>query len=54
LEVSSLFSLAIKKAREEFNHKIEAVIKEKCTAIHPSVEWRFRNAAINLIIKEHE
>ena len=32
---------------EELNTRVQAVIKEQCTAIHPAVEWRFRQAAIN-------
>ncbi len=50
-ELLSLTSIAIKKNLENFNNKIEAVIKEKCTAIHPSVNWRFRSAAINLLFR---
>jgi hypothetical protein len=32
---------------DEFNNRVQAVIKEKCTAIHPVVEWRFRRAVMN-------
>ena len=46
-EVLPLFSIAIKRSMEELNTRIQAVIKEQCTAIHPAVEWRFRQAAIN-------
>lgn len=52
--VIPLFAMAIERSSEEFNNKIEAVIKEKCTAIHPSLEWKFRNAALNLLKKEEE
>ena len=45
----SLFAVAVKRSMDELENKIQAVIKEQCTAIHPSVEWRFRKAAINLI-----
>jgi len=44
-EIAPIFSLAIKKALEEIDHNVQAIIKEKCTAVHPSVEWRFRKAA---------
>ena len=27
--------------------EVESIIKEKCTAVHPSVEWRFRQAAFH-------
>jgi hypothetical protein len=44
-----LFATAVKRNAEEFENNIQKIIKEKCTAIHPSVEWRFRQAAVNLI-----
>ena len=46
-EVAPLFSMAVKRSIEELNARVQAVIKEKCTAIHPSVEWRFRQAVLN-------
>jgi hypothetical protein len=46
-EVLPLFSMAIKRSMEELNTRIQAVIKEQCTAIHPTVEWRFRQAALD-------
>lgn len=52
LEIVPLFSLAMKRSIEDLENKVQAIIKEKCTAIHPSVEWRFRRAALNLIEKE--
>jgi len=44
-----IFSLAIKKALDELEHQVQNVIRENCTAIHPSVEWRFRKAAIRYL-----
>jgi GAF domain-containing protein len=52
VEVLPLFSMAIKRSMEELNHRVQAIIKEKCTAIHPAVEWRFRKAAVSLIQKQ--
>jgi GAF domain-containing protein len=46
-EVLPLFSMAVKRSVDEFDTRIQAVIKAKCTAIHPSVEWRFRHAVMN-------
>jgi hypothetical protein len=40
------FTLAVKKALDDLDHRIQGIIKEKCTAIHPTVEWRFREAAL--------
>jgi hypothetical protein len=45
-EVLPLFSMAVKRSLEELDTRIQAIIKEQCTAIHPSVEWRFRVAAL--------
>lgn len=44
-----LFSMAVKRFLEERNDKIQSIIKEKCTAIHKSVEWKFRRAAVNYL-----
>lgn len=45
-EILPIFSVALKRSLDEFNSAVDRTIKEKCTAIHPSVEWRFRQAAI--------
>jgi hypothetical protein len=44
--LAPLFSMALKRGLDDMNNEIQAVIKEKCTAVHPSVEWRFRSAAV--------
>ncbi len=46
-EVLPLFSMAVKRSMEELETRIQAYIKEKCTAIHHSVDWRFRKAVLN-------
>jgi hypothetical protein len=46
-EVLPLFSMAVQRSMEELNTRIQALIKEKCTAIHPVVEWRFRKAVLS-------
>jgi len=53
-EVLPLLSMALKRSMEELNTRVQAIIKEKCTAIHPSVEWRFRKAAFNFMAKQRE
>lgn len=45
-EVIPLFAIAVKRSMDELNARVQAFIKEKCTAIHPSVEWRFRQAVL--------
>ena len=44
-QVAPLFSMALKKGLDERERQVQAIIKEKCTAVHPSVEWRFSQAA---------
>jgi hypothetical protein len=39
---------------EELDARVQAMIKEKCTAIHPVVEWRFRKAVFNAIERKGE
>ena len=53
-EVLPLFSMALKRGMEELNTRVQAIIKEKCTAIHPSVEWRFREAALNFMTRQDD
>jgi hypothetical protein len=46
-QIQPLFSAALKRALVDFDNNVQSVIKEKCTAVHPAVEWRFRKAALN-------
>lgn len=48
-EMAPLFALAIERRREEVNNRIEAIIREQYTALHPSVEWRFIESAFELL-----
>lgn len=48
-EVLPLFAVAVQRSMDELNSRVQAVIKERCTAIHPSVEWRFRRAVLRMI-----
>ncbi|MBC8421041.1 MAG: GAF domain-containing protein [Desulfobacterales bacterium] len=43
--IQPLFSMAVKKAIGDLDTRVQGIINEKCTAIHPTVEWRFRKAA---------
>ncbi|AYA37056.1 GAF domain-containing protein [Hymenobacter oligotrophus] len=49
-----LFAVAVKRNAEEIQTRVQSIIKEKFTAIHPSLEWRFTDAAINLLEKLDE
>ena len=48
IEVLPLFSIAVKRNTEEIEHSIRNIIKTKYTSIHPSVEWKFNEAAYNI------
>ncbi len=50
-EILPLFALAMNRSLDELRNSIQTIIKEKYTAIHPVVEWRFTQAAINLLEK---
>ncbi|MCJ8167236.1 GAF domain-containing protein [Pontibacter sp. E15-1] len=50
-ELLPLFALAINRSLGELRNSIQSIIKEKYTAIHPVVEWRFTKAAVNLLEK---
>jgi hypothetical protein len=46
-QVTPIFSVALKRGVDELDKHVQSIIKEKCTAVHPSVEWRFEKAAIS-------
>jgi hypothetical protein len=48
-QIRPLFAMAIKRALDDFRGRVERVIKQECTAIHPTVEWRFRQAALRYL-----
>ena len=47
VDVVPLFATALKRNLDELEDRVQALIKRKYTAIHPAVEWRFREAALN-------
>jgi GAF domain-containing protein len=51
-EVLPLFSMAVQRSMDELNARIQTQIKERFTAIHPVVEWRFRKAVLDSL--EHD
>jgi len=48
-ELFPVFAIALKRSKDELTDRIRAIIQEECTAIHPTVEWRFRDAASNML-----
>ena len=53
-QLQPLFAMAIKKALIDLEQQVQGIIKKKCTAIHPSVEWRFRKAAYRHLDAMHQ
>ena len=49
-----LFALSLEKNLEQLNNDIDVVIKKKFTAVQPSVEWRFTEAALNYIVNKQK
>ncbi len=46
------FNLALEKGSETLQNNINRIIKEQFTAVQPSVEWKFTEAALNYIVKK--
>jgi len=46
-DVLPLFSMGVQRSMDELNARIQTEIKERFTAIHPVVEWRFRKAVLD-------
>ncbi|NND71485.1 MAG: GAF domain-containing protein [Rhodothermales bacterium] len=53
-EIYSLFASAMKRNLDEHEDRIAAVVKRQFTSIHPSVEWRFREAAERVLEAEFD
>jgi len=53
-DVLPLFAVAVKRHTEEYENRIESIIKKKYTSIHPTVEWKFKDAANDFILQEEE
>ena len=49
VDVVPLFATTLKRNLDELEDHVQAVIKRKYTAIHSSVEWRFRAAALHYL-----
>ena len=44
-----LFAVAVKRNAEDLQTRVHSIVREKFTAIHPTMEWRFMDAARNLL-----
>lgn len=50
-EVRPLFRTVLRRSRQEIDNEIEAIIRERYTALHSSVEWKFVDSAFKLIAR---
>ncbi len=48
-EVLPLFALALHASFEDLENRIQKIIRERYTAIHPSVTWKFRQEALKVL-----
>ncbi len=53
-KIVKFFARAVHENRERFESKVQRVIKDDYTAIHPTVEWRFREAAVQKLELQQE
>ena len=44
-----LFAVAVKRNAEDLQTRVQAIMRATFTAIHPTMEWRFTDAARNLL-----
>ena len=53
-EVTPLLALAVRRTWDSFQQRVEAVIRERFTALHPAVEWKFREQALEVVRTDHD
>ncbi len=53
-EIYPMLALALQRSQEDWNDKIRAIIQKKYTAIHPTVEWKFRERVSQLLTQTNE
>jgi hypothetical protein len=44
-DVMPYIRLAVQRSQDDEQNLIQAIIQKECTSIHPSVQWKFENAA---------
>ena len=49
-----LFAVAVKRNAEDLQTRIQALMQERFTPIHPTLEWRFVDAARHLLARHDE
>ncbi len=53
-QILPMFTTAVKRVKEEMDTEVRAIIQEECTAIHPTVQWRFLEAGVTLMNKRRK
>jgi len=53
-EISEYVRVSLLRSNDEYVNKIKALIQSECTAIHPSVKWRFDQEAHYVLKKREE
>ena len=53
-EIRGLFRTAVERSREYIDNQIEVILREQYTSLHPTVEWRFTEAAFNVLKRQEE
>ncbi|MFH1116731.1 MAG: hypothetical protein V1792_22675 [Pseudomonadota bacterium] len=52
-QILPMFSVALKQALEKLDNDVDTLIKQKCSAVHHSVEWRFKEAVLDHLENLH-
>lgn len=50
-DVIPVFKVAITRYMEEFENKLESIIQENYTSLHPSIKWKFYEEAENYLLQ---
>ncbi|MFN8613293.1 MAG: GAF domain-containing protein [Vulcanimicrobiota bacterium] len=53
-EITPLLGLAVRRTWDTFQARVESVIRERFTALHPAVEWKFRQQALEVVRADHD
>ncbi|MBL3654599.1 GAF domain-containing protein [Fulvivirga sediminis] len=52
--VLPMFTAAVRRVLSDMQTEVRALIQEECTAIHPTVEWKFIESGFNLMHKRRK
>lgn len=52
--VLPMFTASVRRVLREMHTEVRALIQEECTAIHPSVEWKFLEEGFNILNRRNK